>query len=456
MQENENIKTKIDFSSQAFKKYFTNTSWLLAERIIRLVISFVVNIYVIRYLGPNDFGLLSYAISFAALFATLSTLGLDSLIIRELVKEPAKRDTYLGSVFVMKIFGSVASYILIAATVLLTNESSFTILLILLISASTLFQSFNVVDFYFQSKVLAKFSVIVQFTTAMLMAGIRILLIQFHAELWLFALTVTLESAFWAVGFIVVYKKQGLKILSWKYDKETAFQLIRDSWPLILSGIAVSIYLRIDQVMIKKMLNDQEVGYYAAAVRISEAWYFIPMVITTSLFPAIVNAKKTSEILYMNRLQKLYDLLAWMSIVIAIPVTIFSGTIVKLLLGPQYSSSADVLTVYIWAGVSVFLGVGSSQYLITENLTKLSFYRTFIGMIFNIILNFILIPKIGIVGAAIATLVSYTLATFSVGISKDTYPQLKMMIKSVFFITLFSYAKQKWLSRLKLRSINNF
>jgi O-antigen/teichoic acid export membrane protein len=437
LQENENIKTKIDFSSQAFKKYFTNTSWLLAERIIRLVISFVVNIYVIRYLGPNDFGLLSYAISFAALFATLSTLGLDSLIIRELVKEPEKRDTYLGSVFVMKIFGSVASYILIAATVLLTNESSFTILLILLISASTLFQSFNVVDFYFQSKVLAKFSVIVQFTTAMLMAGIRILLIQIHAELWLFALAVALESAFWAVGFMVVYKKQGLKILNWKFNKETAFQLIKDSWPLILSGIAVSIYMRIDQVMIKKMLNDQEVGYYAAAVRISEAWYFIPMVITTSLFPAIVNAKKTSEILYMNRLQKLYDLLAWMSIVIAIPVTIFSGTIVKLLLGPQYSSSADVLTVYIWAGVSVFLGVGSSQYLITENLTKLAFYRTFTGMIFNVILNFILIPKIGIVGAAIATLVSYTAAVFSIGFDRKAKDQLIMLLNSIFFVSLF-------------------
>ena len=437
MLEDENIKTKIDFGSQAFKKYFTNTSWLLAERITRLVISFVVNIYVIRYLGPNDFGLLSYAISFAALFATLSTLGLDSLIIRELVKEPGKRDTYLGSVFLMKIFGSVASYVLIAATVLLTNESSFTIFLILLIAASTLFQSFNVVDFYFQSKVLAKFSVVVQFTTAMLMAAIRLLLIHLHAELWLFALAVTLESAFWAIGFVIIYKKQGLKILNWKYDKETALQFIKDSWPLILSGLAVSVYLKIDQVMIKKMLNNQEVGYYAAAVRVSESWYFIPMAITASLFPAIVNAKKVSRILYMNRLQKLYDLLAWMSIIIAIPVTIFSGPIVKLLFGPEYSSSAGVLTVYIWAGVSVFLGVGSSQYLITENLTKLSFYRTFLGMIVNVILNLILIPKIGIVGAAVATLVSYTAAVFSIGFARKQKDQLIMLLKSIFFISLF-------------------
>ncbi len=447
MQENENIKTKIDFGSSSFKKYFKNTSWILTERIIRLVVSFLINIYIIRFLGPDDFGLLSYAISFAALFATLSTLGLDSLIIRELVKEPEKKDTYLGSVFVMKIFGSLTSYILIVITVLLTNESSYDVFLIFVIAASTLFQSFNVIDFYFQSKVLAKYPVIVQFTTSILTAVLKLLLIQLNAELWLFALVVTLESIFWAAGFIMIYRGQGFKILNWKFNKNIAIQLIKDSWPLILSGVVIAVYMKIDQVMIKKMLNDQEVGYYAAAVRISEAWYFIPMAITTSLFPAIVKAKKISETLYLNRLQKLYDLLAWMAIGIAILVTIFSETVVKLVLGSEYLSSADVLTVHIWAGVAVFLGVASSQYLITENLTKLSFYRTFIGMILNIILNFILIPSYGIVGSAVATLISFALATFSIGVSRKTFSQLVMMLKSIFFVTLFIRIKQRWLSR---------
>ncbi len=444
MQENENIKTKIDFGSQSFKKYFKNTSWLLTERIVRLIVSFLINIYVIRYLGPDDFGLLSYAISFAALFTTLATLGLDSIIIRELVKEPENRDIYLGSVFIMKIFGSVSSFLLIAVAALLTNDSSYTVILIFLIAASTLFQSFNVIDFYFQSKVLSKYPVIVQFTTAILSSVVKLILIQLNAELWLFAAVVVLESIFWAGGFIIIYHSQGMKILNWKFSKEAALQLVKDSWPLILSGVVIAVYMKIDQVMIKKMLNDQEVGYYAAAVRISEAWYFIPIAITSSLFPAIVNAKKISEKLYISRLQKLYDILTWMAIGIAVPVTIFSDLIVKLLLGVEYISSADVLTVHIWAAVSVFLGVASSQYLIAENLTKLSFYRTFVGMILNVILNFILIPVYGIVGSAVATLISYSLATFSIGISKETFPQLKMMFKSIFLITFFLYIKQKW------------
>lgn len=444
MQKNEKIKTKIDFGSQGFKKYFNNTSWLLTERIVRLIVSLLINIYVIRYLGPDKFGLLSYAISFAALFTTLATLGLDSIVIRELVKEPGKRDVYLGSVFIMKIFGSFLSLLLIAFTVLIVNDSIYTTTLIFLVAASTIFQSFNVIDFYFQSKVLSKYPVIVQFSTVLLSTGVKLILIQINAELWLFAAVVTLESIMWAVGFIIIYHLQGMKILNWKFSKGVTSQLIKDSWPLILSGIVIAVYMKIDQVMIKQMLNDQEVGYYAAAVRISEAWYFIPVAISTSLFTAIVNAKKISEALYLNRLQKLYDILAWMAIGIAIPVTIFSDLIVKLLLGSEYLSSAKVLTVHIWAGVAVFLGVASSQYLITENLTKMSFYRTFIGMILNVILNFILIPKFGIIGSAVATLISYGLATFSIGITKATFPQFKMMCKSIFLVTFFLYIKQKW------------
>lgn len=454
MQENENINTKIDFTSGAFKKYFANTSWLLAERITRIAINFFITIYIIRFLGPNDFGLLSYAISFAALFAAVSTLGMDNIIVRELVKEPGKRDTYLGSVFLMKIAGAVISFILIFFAVLLTGDNLPTVVLILLIASSTLFQSFNVIDFYFQSRVLSKYPVIVQFVTAILVASIKFLLIKLNADLWLFAAAVTAESLFWAIGFIWVYKLKGFfegsrlgKITDWKFSKDVSLQLIKDSWPLILSGLTVAVYAKIDQVMIKNMLNDEQLGYYAAAVRLSEAWYFIPMAVTVSLFPAIINAKKTSETIYNNRMQKLYDLLAWMAIGIAVPVTIFSEFIVRILLGQEYIASAPVLTIHIWAGIAVFLGVASSQFLIAENLTKLSFYRTLIGMIMNVILNLILIPVYGIIGAAVATLVSYTVATLSIGLNKRTFFHLIMMLKSSLLITFIIYLKQKWQSR---------
>ena len=447
MQETENIKTKINFGSIAFKRYFTNTSWLLAERIIRLGINLFINLFVIRYLGPEEFGLLSYAISFASIFATISTLGLDSLLIRELVKEPDKRDSLLGSAFVLKIVGAIISFVLIAIALLFSNDSSYTVILILIIAVSTLFQSFNVIDFYFQSQVLAKYSVYVQFISSVVLMLLKLIMIYLKAPLLLFAVVFTLESFFWAIGFLTVYNKNQLKIFEWKFNKDIALQLLKDSWPLILSGVVIAVYMKIGQVIVKKLLNDQQVGYYAAAIKLSEAWYFIPMAICTSLFPAIVNAKKVSEKLYQDRMQKLYDLLTWTAVIIAVPVTFFSDAIVKILLGKEYLASAPVLTIYIWAGVPTFLGVASSQYLINENLTKLSFYRTLIGMIVNIILNFILIPIYGIVGSAIATLISYSLATFSIGISGKTYLQLKMMFKSIFLITAVNHIAGKWKSR---------
>lgn len=436
MQENDNINTKIDFTSGAFKKYLKNTSWLLSERITRIAINFFITIYIIRFLGPGDFGLLSYAISFAALFAAISTLGMDNIIVRELVKEPEKRDTYLGSVFLMKIAGAVISFIMILFAVLLTGDNLPTIILILLVASSTLFQSFNVIDFYFQSRVLSKYPVIVQFVTAILVASIKFLLIKLNADLWLFAAAVTVESLFWAIGFIWVYKFKGFKISDWKFSKDISLQLIRDSWPLILSGLTVAVYAKIDQVMIKNMLNNEQLGYYAAAVRLSEAWYFIPMALTASLFPAIINAKKASETLYNNRMQKLYDILAWMAIGIAVPVTVFSEDLVRILLGQEYIASASILTIHIWAGIAVFLGVASSQFLVAENLTKLSFYRTLIGMIMNVILNIILIPKYGIIGAAVATLISYTVAVVSIGIDRRLKVQIMMFLKAILFITI--------------------
>jgi O-antigen/teichoic acid export membrane protein len=187
------------------------------------------------------------------------------------------------------------------------------------------------------------------------------------------------------------------------------------------------------------MMSEEAVGYYAAAVRLCEAWYFIPVTLCNAIFPAIVNAKNVSEEFYNNRMQKLYDILTWIAIGIAIPVTIFSGQIIQLLFGNEFSPAAPVLTIYIWAGIAVFLGVASSQYLINENLTKLSFFRTLVGMILNVILNLVLIPIYGIIGSAIATLISYTIVTFILSFHNQFILQFKMMLRSVFGISLAGY-----------------
>ena len=397
---------------EEFMMYFKNTSWLFGEKILRMVIGLFVGIWVARYLGPEKFGVFSYAQSLVGLFTVIATLGLDSIVIRELVKDESRRDELIGTAFWMKLFGAILVLILLGIAVNIISNDTQTNVLVFIIASATIFQSFNVVDMYFQSKVMSKFVVYANIISLLLSSIVKVALILNEAPLVAFAWVVFFDSFVLACGFVYFYTKNNLSLLMWKFNKIVALGLIKDSWLLILSGLVVSIYMKIDQVMIKEMLGSDAVGQYAAAVRLSEAWYFIPMVISSSLFPAIINAKKGSEELYYARLQKLYDLMVWMAIAIAIPMTFMSDWIVELLYGDQYSQTGSVLMIHIWAGVFVFLGVASGKWFIVENLQKYSFYRTFAGAVLNVILNFILIPKFGINGAAIATLSSQATAAY--------------------------------------------
>jgi O-antigen/teichoic acid export membrane protein len=398
---------------QGFMRYFKNTSWLFGEKILRMVVGLFVGIWVARYLGPERFGLFSYAQSFVGLFVVIATLGLDGIVVRELVKDDSKSNELIGTAFWLKVMGAILVLIILTVSISFSSNDAYVNTLMLVITSATIFQSFNVVDMYFQAKVLSKFVAYTNVISLLISSIIKIVLILNEASLIYFAWVVLFDSIVLALGFIYFFlKNTTISIRNLVYKKTVAIALLKDSWPLILSGIVVSIYMKIDQVMIKEMLNIEAVGQYAAAVRLSEAWYFIPMVISASLFPAIVNSKKISKELYYERLQKLYNLMVWMAIVIAIPMTFLSDWIVELLYGGQYNEAGSVLTIHIWSGVFVFLGVASGKWFVTENLQMLSFWRAFNGMVVNVALNFILIPKYGIQGAAIATLLSQCMAAY--------------------------------------------
>lgn len=433
------IETKINFSSSSFKRYLANTSWPLFERILRIIITFFVIIYVVRYLGPKDFGLYSYVLSFVWLFVSISTLGLETISVREIVKQPQRKDEIIGTVFRLRFLGGISAIAFIALVLLISQEELFTTILILIASFAFIFQSFSAIEYYFRAVVKAKYNAYALFASAIFSSTAKIILILIEAPLIYFIAAFTFEYFVIAVGLVMVYKVNKQNIFDWKYSKMLSLSLLKDSWPLIFSGIFVVIYMKIDQVMLKHMISEEAVGFYAVAVRLSEAWYFIPVAICNSIFPAIVNAKNVSGEFYNNRMQKLYDLLTWLAIGIAIPVTIYSAQIIELVFGSEFSAAAPVLTIYIWAGVAIFLGVASSQYLANENLTKLLAFRTLVGMILNVVLNLFLIPIYGIVGSAIATLISYTAATFVLSFHKTYYNQFKMMIKSIFGITLLVY-----------------
>lgn len=397
---------------QGFMKYFKNTSWLFTEKILRMVVGLFVGIWVARYLGPEQYGLLSYAQSFVALFVAFATLGLDGIVVRELLNHEDKRDELLGTAFGLKLIGAFSVLVFLAIAINFTSNDSYTNILVFIIASATIFQGFNVIDMYFQSRVLSKYVVYANVITLFITSMIKVVLILNEAPLIAFVWVILFNSFILAAGYLYFYFHNRLSFKTWRFESQTAKALLKDSWPLILSGIVVSIYMKIDQVMIKEMLDSEAVGQYAAAVRLSEAWYFIPMVIASSLFPAIINAKKESEELYYVRLQRLYDLMVWMAIAIALPMTFLSDWVVGLLYGEQYSQAGSVLMIHIWAGIFVFLGVASGKWFITENLQLLAFWRTFFGMMINILLNIMLIPKYGIYGAAVATLMGQFFAAY--------------------------------------------
>jgi len=416
-------------------KYFKNTSWLFAEKILRMIVGLFVGVWVARYLGPEQYGLLSYAQSFVGLFAAIATLGLDGIVVRELVKHERHNDDLIGTAFWLKVMGAFGVLLFLGIAVQFTSNDHYTNILIFIIASATIFQSFNVVDMYFQSKVMSKYVVYANIISLFISSIVKIVLILNEAPLIAFAWVVLFDSFVLACGYVYFYIKNNVafNIQHLAFKRKVAFSLLKDSWPLILSGIVISIYMKIDQVMIKEMLDSEAVGQYAVAVRLSEAWYFIPMVIASSLFPAIINAKKVSEALYYARLQKLYDLMVWLAIAIALPMTFLSDWIVNLLYGEQYDQAGSVLMIHIWAGIFVFMGVASSKWLISENLQIFSTINTTIGAIINILLNYILIKNIGIEGAAWATLISYfTAAYLSLFFWKKTRINFLNLSKSLF------------------------
>jgi O-antigen/teichoic acid export membrane protein len=411
---------------------------MFAEQLLRMVAGLLVGIWVARYLGPKQFGIFSYAIAFASLFSSIAKLGLDGIVVRDLVRESDQRDIYLGTAFWLKLGGAVVMLGAVALAMQLTSSDSLTNLYILIIASGAIFQSFEVVDFYFQSQVLSKFVSICKMTQLFISSLLKLYFIYTGADLIWFVLVTLVDQFTLALSLYLAYRYQKHGSFYRHFDMKTAKQLLKDSWPLIFSGLVVMIYMRIDQIMIKEMLGEREAGLYSAAVRLSEIWYFIPAIITTSLFPSVVNAKKISEKLYYTRLQRLYTLLVWSSIAIALPMTFLSERLVTVLYGDTYKDAGQVLMIYIWAGVFVSLGVASGAWLTSQNLQNHAFYRTFFGAIINVIMNLVLIPIYGMIGSAIATVIAQMMAALLFDVfSSKTRIGFFMKLKTLYFADVF-------------------
>lgn len=360
---------------------------------------------------PAGYGVYAYVIALSLIFGIVATLGLDQIVVRELVRNPAAAPQILGSAAGLRLLGGIAAWALLpAAVILLRPGDTAAVQLAFWIGITAPLQALTVIDLWFQARVASRNTVVARNIAFGLTAGLKIWLIVNSAPLPVFGIAVAAEGVLGALFLWLAYRRSGEFVARWRVQHSRLRQLLSDSWPLIFSGLLITLYLRIDQVMLAQMVDDRALGIYSAAVRLSEALPLIPAAIISSIYPSVVAARERSEELFLARLQQLYGLVAALGYAMALPIIPLAPWLIEFLLGPEYVEAAPALIVLSWAALFSALGLARSTYLNSENLARLHVLTVALGCGLNIGLNWLLIPRWGGYGAAWASLFAYWMA----------------------------------------------
>ena len=390
-----------------------NISWLFLDKVLRMGFGLLVGVWVARFLGPDKFGLINFATAFTSLFGAIAILGLPGVVVRDLIRDPNSKELTLGSAGCLHFIGGVFSYCLIMIVIaFLRPDDDLSRTVVAIIASMMFFKISEISVYWFESQIKSKYIVWVRNSVFLLFIFVKIVLLLNEAPFIAFVWVIFFEALIASISILCVMNVYGPSLLKMRVKLKRIKELLNDSWPLILSAIAVSIYMQIDQIMLGQMKGDKVVGIYSAAVKVSEIWYFIPIAIASSVFPSILEAKKKSERQYYACFQQLYDAMVILSISVAVFMTFFSKYIIFFLFGDAYEEAGRILSIHIWASIFVFLGVASSKWFLAEERQIISLHRTTLGAIVNVVMNVILIPIYGGIGAAIATVFSYAAAAF--------------------------------------------
>jgi PST family polysaccharide transporter len=420
--------------SSTLREIIENTGWLFGLRIVRIIFAIFVTAWVARYLGRENYGILNYGLAFMGLFSPLAVLGLQGLVVRDIVREPEAKDEILGTTFLLRLAGGVLAMLLVLVAIRFVRAEEPLVRLVTgIVSVILVFRSFDSIDIWFQSQVRSKYTVIARSSALAVGHMLKIAAILTGKPLVAFAVIAVIDAAAGGAGLVIAYRIQGQRIRRWRFSAARARELLSQCWSLVLTGTLAIIYLKIDQVMLGGMAGDAEVGVYSTAVRLSEVWYFIPIAITTSVFPALIRSRERGAEVYKARLQQLYDFLAWVAIAVALVFTFAASHVILLLFGEQYRAAGPILAVHIWAGLFVFLKAALGRWLLNEGEMRFLFISNGLGAAVNILLNLVLIPLYGGMGAALATVVSYACAgLFSCFLYRSTRQSGWMITKAIF------------------------
>ncbi|MEP7300812.1 MAG: flippase [Caldimonas sp.] len=404
-----------------------NSAWLMLDRLIRMAISLLVVSWMARHLGPSRYGELAYGLALIALWQVISALGFESVLVRDVARQPLLVHRYLGTALRMRLASGAICWIgAILAAVLLEPSDTSALIIVAVLGASLLFQAADVVDLWFQSQIRSRAAVLPRLLAYLGASAVRVALILSDAPVWAFAFAVVAETALTAIALKLAYRGHRTG-QAWTWDRSIAFALLRESWPFILASMSVIVYMRIDQLVLRQLSNAHELGLYSAMLPFSQAWQMIPMAICASVLPRLSVLKETDPARYRYRVLQLFSFMFWAGLGVAAVTAALAPWLVRHLLGAAYADAVVALQWHAFTNVFVFLGVAQSVTIVSDRTSRIALARTLLGAVVSLGLNVLLTPRWGAVGAAWAALAAYmSAAVLSNAVLAPAYLRLQM------------------------------
>lgn len=390
-----------------------NAGWLIIGRILQMLISLVVGLLTARYLGPSNYGLINYANAYTAFFMAFCTLGINSVLVEEIINYPEQEGTIIGSTLFMRAVSSFSSACMIICIVgIVEKDEPTTIAVTSLCSIGLLFNIFDTFNYWFQSKLQSKVTSIVLLIGYAITSAYKVVLLILQKSVLWFAFSTALDYICVGVLLLVAYRKYNGQSLS--FSKAVSRRILKKSVPFILPSLMVSIYGYADKFMLKQMLSEESTGYYASAVAICGMWTFVLTAIIDSMYPLIMETYKSDRELYNKRNRQLYAIVFYISVGVSLFLSVFAEKVVVLLYGKAYLPAVSPLRVVTWYTAFSYLGVARNAWIVCENKQKYLKYIYVLSALSNIVLNCFFIPAFGATGAALASLITQVLTTLIV------------------------------------------
>ena len=409
-------------------RFFSNIIWDMGGKVFQMILTLVVGMLTARYLGPSNYGVIGETASYVSFFSVICQLGFNSTAVKEIMDNKEREGEILGTAIFFRVCTSLISTIAITCLLYVLKDGDRVIVWVAFLqSLSLIFQSFEMIHYWYQSRLETHVSVKIQSFAYIIMAVYKVALLALGQSVEWFAFSTALEMAVVAAALVFIYGRGEGKKLT--ISIRAGIELLKSSYHFILSGLMVTVYSEMDKIMLGEMLSEAAVGFYTAATKVSSMWSFVLIALINSSRPVIISSRNHSQELYVKQNKRLYAAVIWIGITAGLGVNLLGKWIIYFMYGEAYLPATSSLQISAWYTMFAMLGTARGIWIVCENKAKYVKYYLGIGAVINVILNYLLIPSFGPGGAAAATLITQI---FTAVLAPAFFKETRIYTKHVF------------------------